>query len=113
MQLDFAILMPRFMASMNKRSLRKLSETLMEAVRLHNKKIAGSRNSAGARRVWWIQTSPNYCFESAQEQMPWPLPSSTKTLQSSAKSFASAVLRNESISSSSVRPNPVPVPFWG
>src|ERR1700730_13749210 len=40
-----------------------------------------------------LETSPNYWPESAQEQMPKPLPSSTKTLQSSAKSAASAVLR--------------------
>ena len=99
-----------WLAFISQRLEENLGETPMEAVCLHNEKIAGPRNSAGTRRVWWIQTLPNYWSESVQEQMPWPVPSSIKTLQSSAKSFASAVLRNESISSSSVIANPVP-PF--
>lgn len=50
----------------------------------------------------WSQTSPNYCTESVQVQMPRPLPSSVNTPQSSAKSIASSWPRVESVSSSSV-----------
>ena len=51
-QRDFAISIPRVMACIHKRGLSKtLGETLMEAICLHNEKIAGPRNSSGARRV--------------------------------------------------------------
>jgi hypothetical protein len=46
---------------------------------------------------------PNYWSESVQEQTPWPVPSSTKTVQSSAKSADSDEPYVESSSSSSVR----------